>query len=140
MFRIKQLAERTGLSPSRIRYYERIGLLRPVERLPNGYRVYPAEAEPVLRLIVLAQEAGFSLEEMQRLLPPRLAGWDYDLLTAALQRKLDAIAAAEAQLAASKARLIAVMAGIKARPEGIGCAANAERLLTLAQLAPRAAD
>ena len=108
MFRIKQLSERTGLSPSRIRYYERIGLLRPVERLPNGYRVYPAEAEPVLRLIVLAQEAGFSLEEMQRLLPPRLAGWDYDLLTAALQRKLDAIAAAEAQLAASKARLIAV--------------------------------
>ena len=54
--------------------------------------------------------------------------------------KLDAIAAAEAQLAASKARLIAVMAGIKARPEGIGCTANAERLLTLAQLAPRAAD
>ena len=32
------------------------------------------------------------------------------------------------------------MAGIKARPEGIGCTANAERLLTLAQLAPRAAD
>ena len=38
--RIGELAQRTGLAPSRIRFYERIGLLQTVERQANGYRSY----------------------------------------------------------------------------------------------------
>lgn len=36
--KIGELAERTGLNPSRIRFYESIGLLKMVGRQANGYR------------------------------------------------------------------------------------------------------
>ncbi|WP_443111535.1 MerR family DNA-binding transcriptional regulator [Burkholderia sp. FERM BP-3421] len=42
--KIGELAERTGLTPSRIRFYERIGLLTAVERQTNGYRAYSSDA------------------------------------------------------------------------------------------------
>ena len=71
--KIGELSQRTGLSLSRIRYYERIGLLRVVERLPNGYRVYPENAVVILGLVLVAQDAGFTLEEMQMLVPRDLA-------------------------------------------------------------------
>lgn len=39
---IQQVARRTGLSESALRYYERIGLLDPVPRDPSsGHRRYP---------------------------------------------------------------------------------------------------
>lgn len=60
--RIGELAECTGLAPSRIRFYEGIGLLT-VERRQNGYRTYPPQAVLVLDLIATAQQAGFSLDD-----------------------------------------------------------------------------
>lgn len=72
--RIGELAERTGLAPSRIRFYERIGLLKTVRRKANGYRTYPPEAVTMLKLITTAQQAGFSLDELTSLLPADLAG------------------------------------------------------------------
>lgn len=36
--KIGERAARTGPTPSRIRFYERIGLLTSVERQANGYR------------------------------------------------------------------------------------------------------
>jgi DNA-binding transcriptional MerR regulator len=41
--KIKDFAEKTGLSESAVRYYERIGVLRPVGRLRNGYREFDDE-------------------------------------------------------------------------------------------------
>lgn len=37
---IKTMSERTGVSIDTLRYYERIGLIDPVERAPNGHRRY----------------------------------------------------------------------------------------------------
>lgn len=42
--KIGELAARSGLTSSRIRYYEQIGLLKPVGRRTNGYRSYGPEA------------------------------------------------------------------------------------------------
>ncbi len=42
--KIGELAERTGLATSRIRFYERIGLLKAARRQANGYRSYPDDA------------------------------------------------------------------------------------------------
>lgn len=36
---ISALAERSGVTPSAVRYYERIGLLSPAQRSANGYQV-----------------------------------------------------------------------------------------------------
>ena len=50
-----------------IRFYEKIGLLKLVDRRPNGYRTYPQEAVVMLELINSAQQAGFSLDEIRAL-------------------------------------------------------------------------
>lgn len=132
--KIGELSQRTGLSLSRIRYYERIGLLRAVARLPNGFRVYPENAVVILGLVLVAQDAGFTLEEMQMLVPRDLASGDHDLLTATLARKIAEIEAEQARLAASKAQLLAITEAMAGRPDGIDCASNAERVLSLTML------
>lgn len=64
---IGEVARKTGLRPSAIRYYERIGLV-PRPRRVGGRRVYDAMVFESLALIRLAQEAGFSVAEAGRLL------------------------------------------------------------------------
>ncbi|WP_242402411.1 MerR family transcriptional regulator [Komagataeibacter kakiaceti] len=73
--KIGELAHLSGLTPSRIRFYERIGLLKTVDRRPNGYRTYPQQAVMILGLITTAQRAGFTLDEIRTLLPPDLEHW-----------------------------------------------------------------
>lgn len=128
--KIGELAQRTGLAPSRIRFYERIGLLKAVERQANGYRSYPADAVLVLRLIATAQQAGFSLDELRALLPGDLARWDHDTLIGTLRRKVEDIDALLERLAQNKAQLVDLMAQIEARPRDMDCAANARRVLS----------
>nr|WP_220790226.1 MerR family transcriptional regulator [Gluconacetobacter takamatsuzukensis] len=124
------MAHRSGLTPSRIRFYERIGLLKAVDRKANGYRSYPAEAVTILGLIALAQGAGFSLDEIRGLLPADLEHWEHDALVGALTRKVADIETLQARLTRSKAHLLQVIDEIEARPDDIDCATNARRVLT----------
>ena len=64
---IGEVAQRTGLETSAIRYYERRGLLPPAERV-NGRRRYDADILTLLGVIEVGKEAGFSLREIERLL------------------------------------------------------------------------
>lgn len=64
---IGDVARRTGLRTSALRYYETAGLLQPVPRA-HGRRVYDASVFESLALIRLAQEAGFTVSEVRRLL------------------------------------------------------------------------
>lgn len=132
--KIGELAAQTGLSSSRIRYYERIGLLKAVERMPNGYRVYLNDAIVILKLIVVAQEAGLSLDEIRSIVPDNLATWDHALLARVLARKIAEIDAQQARLSASKAQLMTIADGVANRPEGLDCAANAKRVLSLVSI------
>ena len=127
---IGELAKRTGLTSSRIRFYERAGLLQTVDRRANGYRTYPPEAVLVLELITTAQKAGFSLDEIRKLLPPGLDHWDHAALIEALRRKVVDIEAMETCLKQSKAQLVALLADIEAKPDDMDCAANARRVLS----------
>ena len=127
--KIGELARRTGLAPSRIRFYERIGLLGPVHRAPNGYRSYRADADLMLKLIAAAQRAGFSLDELRELLPADLAQWEHGLLVDVLRRKMAEIEAQQARLAQSKAQLAELLAQIEGKPQDVSCASNARRLL-----------
>lgn len=126
---IGELAKCTGLTNSRIRFYERAGLLKPAKRRANGYRSYPPEAALVLELIATAQKAGFSLDEIRTLLPSDLEDWRHDALIGALRTKVADIEALEARLAQSKTQLVALIAEIEAKPDDIDCAANARRVL-----------
>lgn len=71
LLRIGDLATRAGVSADTLRYYERRGLLQPSGRRASGYREYPPEAEDVVRFIKHAQALGFTLAEVEELLPLR---------------------------------------------------------------------
>jgi len=64
---IGQLGERVGLRPSALRYYEKVGLLPKPQRI-NGQRRYNGEAEVWIAAIQVAQLAGFTVAEIERLL------------------------------------------------------------------------
>lgn len=70
---IGELARRTGVATSALRYYERLGLLTPVERAGQQRRYASSSAERVA-LIRLCQDAGFTLAEIGRLLPDMRRG------------------------------------------------------------------
>jgi MerR family redox-sensitive transcriptional activator SoxR len=61
------VARRVGIRTSALRYYERVGLL-PAPRRVSGRRRYDESTVQMLRLIQLAQGAGFTVAEIQTLL------------------------------------------------------------------------
>ena len=90
--RIGELSKKTGISTSRIRFYEKHEVLPKPTRKGNGYRAYPERAVKVLELIDAAQQLGFTLNEIRTSLseaaphfPSRAA------MAKALRSKLDHI-------------------------------------------------
>jgi len=65
--RIGEVAAQAGVNTSLIRYYERIGLLPPPERV-SGQRRYDGAILRRLSVIDVAQRAGLSLDEIRGLL------------------------------------------------------------------------
>ncbi|MBO9556959.1 MAG: MerR family transcriptional regulator [Caulobacter sp.] len=128
--KIGELARETGLAPSRIRYYESLGLIGAVERRLNGYRSYPRETAQLLRIITGTQRAGFSLDEIRSLLPQKSgAGWDRPKLLTGLKQKLADLAALQASLAATQADLEFLIARIESSPPDGDCFDNAQAVL-----------
>jgi MerR family redox-sensitive transcriptional activator SoxR len=64
---IGEVARQAGLRSSAIRYYEDIGVLPRPERVYGGHRRYSARVFQQLAFIQLAQQAGFSIAEIQTL-------------------------------------------------------------------------
>jgi MerR family copper efflux transcriptional regulator len=62
---IGEVANKTGMAPSAIRFYEQSGLLPAAERRANGYRSYTDATVERLQLIRMAQNLGFSLDAMR---------------------------------------------------------------------------
>lgn len=60
-------AERSSLPPKTIRYYEEIGLIRPV-RDTNGYRRFRDSDIHKLAFLARARSLGFSIDECRALL------------------------------------------------------------------------
>ena len=64
---IGEVARRAGIRPSALRYYESIGLL-PAPKRVSGRRRYDKSTVQMLRVVQLAQQAGFTVAEIQTLL------------------------------------------------------------------------
>jgi MerR family transcriptional regulator, copper efflux regulator len=78
--RIGELAVRTGVSIHTLRFYEKIGLIRPEDsrRLENNYRDYSEEIIGRILLIKESKMFGFTLREMRNI----MLEWDEERLQA----------------------------------------------------------
>jgi MerR family redox-sensitive transcriptional activator SoxR len=64
---IGEVARRAGINPSALRFYERVGLLPATKRV-SGRRRYDSSTVQLLKVVQLAQDAGFTIAEIQTLL------------------------------------------------------------------------
>lgn len=74
---IGELAKRTGVATSALRYYEELDLL-PAPGRVSGQRRYPESAVGLVGVILLLRDVGFSLRESKALLASRtqaVEGW-----------------------------------------------------------------
>jgi DNA-binding transcriptional MerR regulator len=67
---IGELASRTGVATSALRYYEELGLVCSATRV-SGHRRYPPEAVGIVGAILFLRDVGFTLEEIGRLMEAR---------------------------------------------------------------------
>ncbi|HBS05393.1 MAG TPA: zinc-responsive transcriptional regulator [Leptospiraceae bacterium] len=66
--KIGEVAKRTDLAVSAIRYYESIGLVKPVNRSESGYRLYDPKCVDRILFIRKAQQSGLELQQISELL------------------------------------------------------------------------
>jgi DNA-binding transcriptional MerR regulator len=98
MFRIGEFSQIARVSGRLLRYYDSIGLLRPVRIDPQtGYRYYSAAQLGELNRILALKELGLSLDQVGRMLGDRISADEIRgmlmLRKAELERSLEAEAA-----------------------------------------------
>lgn len=133
-FRVSELAERAGVPPSTVRFYERVGLLSPARRAPNGYRVFDESALKELEFVNRAKGIGMSLEDITDL----LAVWPHgecrslqSRLRGFLVERIDKVHEQLGELGRFERQLNTVLSRLSARdpgPErcGKGCGCEAD--------------
>ena len=72
--RIGELAQRTGLNPKALRFYEEVGLLRASRRTESGYRIYGEAHLKQVEFILRAKRLGLSLDEIRDIMRLREGG------------------------------------------------------------------
>jgi MerR family Zn(II)-responsive transcriptional regulator of zntA len=65
---VNEIARRTGVPSHTVRYYTRIGLLRPARRRDNGYKEFTTLELQRLHFIRSAQRLGLTLSEIREVI------------------------------------------------------------------------
>jgi DNA-binding transcriptional MerR regulator len=120
--RIGELADRAGMSPSAIRFYESSKLLPAATRDANGYRSYSEEALRILLAIQLAQRLGFSLDAIRSVLA-RDGVWPKETIIEKLNLRLKEIDAMQAALKQQRKEVTAMMDNLNAHWASDDCVA-----------------
>lgn len=63
---IQEVAQATGLSAHTLRYYERVGLIHPIDRQQNTHRRYSADDVGWIDFLTKLRATGMSIKDMQR--------------------------------------------------------------------------
>ncbi len=113
--KIGDIAKAAGVTTSRIRFYERRGIIAPAARGANGYRDYPENLVAILRFIEQAQGLGFSLKEIASV---ELAEGPHPIscteAVALLSQKLEAVDAVIAEAQARRQRIETLIGELQA--------------------------
>lgn len=115
-YRIAEVAARSGYTPATLRYYEDIGLLPPVERAGNGYRLYDTSTLDRLAFVTRAKQLGCSLEEIAEL----SGAWESGHCASVQQRLQDAVAAKLSDTHARIAELTTLAADLQRAAATLG--------------------
>jgi DNA-binding transcriptional MerR regulator len=108
---ITEAARRAGVKAATLRYYERIGLVRPRARRDSGYREYSTDDVRVVRFIRRAQELGLSLDDARQLLGlRRVSPAQRAAVRAVAARRLEDVSQRIADLARVKRALESLVA------------------------------
>ena len=67
-YTVNKLSKMSGVSARTLRYYDEIGLLRPVRVASSGYRLYGQNELDTLQQILFYRELGFPLDEIKSIL------------------------------------------------------------------------
>lgn len=116
--RISQLAERSGVPATTLRYYESAGLLT-ADRTPSGYRVYGEPALERLAFIRAAKQVGLPLDEIRELLQVWHRGACVDVrqrMRPMMSARLEDVTARIAELQQFAASLQSALAHLDALP------------------------
>jgi DNA-binding transcriptional MerR regulator len=111
MLTINQLARKSGVAPHVVRFYARVGLIRPSHRRDNGYRLFDRSEVARLAFIRAAKHLGFTLNEINQITARADSGHSPCPDVRALMRervvsnraRLDAMLAQQAQMEAALA-------------------------------------
>jgi DNA-binding transcriptional MerR regulator len=97
---IGELAERTGVATTALRYYDELGLVRPAARA-SGRRRYAASAVADVGVILFLRDVGFSLAEIGSL----VAGGERRSWQEVVDRKLAELAEQQHRLDVARVAL-----------------------------------
>lgn len=67
-YSIRELSDMAGVSARTLRYYDEIGLLKPLYTTDAGYRYYGGDEVALLQQILFFRERGFDLKSIQSIL------------------------------------------------------------------------
>jgi DNA-binding transcriptional MerR regulator len=119
---IREVAQRTGVSPDTIRYYESAGLLPRPQRASNRYRLYTEADVEQLRFIVGARALGYPLAEIAGFVA---GGRDGSLhcqqVFASLDARLQEVEQRIAEMQAVRATLLHLREEAELRPQPCTC-------------------
>ncbi|MGU3371268.1 MerR family transcriptional regulator [Bacillus mycoides] len=75
MIHINKVGELTGVTVRTLRYYDKIGLLKPASKTEGGHRLYTNEEIKKLQQVQFLKKIGFSLQEIKNMLAS--SEWDW---------------------------------------------------------------
>lgn len=120
--RIGELSRRSGFAIDTIRYYDRIGLVRPARRNPvSRFREYESDALDVLSLVKLAKVAGLSLPQIRKIIGAARRGSACGTVVPLLDAKITEIDGAIRALQKLRNRLARALKGGPLKKEGPEC-------------------
>lgn len=82
---IRELSELAGVSARTLRYYDEIGLLKPLYASEAGYRFYGEEEAALLQQILFYRERGFDLKRIRQIVYRE----DFDIMNALEEHLLE---------------------------------------------------
>lgn len=95
-YSIQKLAAMSGVTTRTLRYYDQIGLLKPLRVNSAGYRIYGSAQVDLLQQILFYRELDFPLEEIRQIVTDpgfdrRKAMEDHRMALLARRQQLDAL-------------------------------------------------